>query len=215
MRLGKDEAAPQGKGVSRRQFAAMGVAAAAAAGYTGSAHAALPVQERKASVTTRDGTATVLFVHPAEGQHPGVVLWPDAAGLRGSAASIARDLASAGFAVAMVDPYYRASAGAGKAERLAQVREEHLTRDSKDLTAWLDRQDQVASAAGGYQVRVMGPAMSALTAKGRGAGNSSAYMVAVPSGKNALSARQLAAIDKAIHATDRLAKIEAKHAFAA
>lgn len=215
MRLGKEEAAQQGSGVSRRQFAAMGVAVAAAAGYTGSAQAALPVQESKVSVATRDGTATVLFFHPAEGQHPGVVLWPDAAGLRGSAATIARNLASAGFAVAMVDPYYRAGAGVGTADRLAQVREEHTTRDSKDLTAWLDRQDQVASAADGYLVKVMGPSMSAFSPKGQGLGNSSAYMVAVPRGKDALSARHHAAIDKAIHATDRLARIEAKHAFAA
>lgn len=206
MRDGKDLIAPAAKGVSRRQFAALG-AAAVAAGYAGTAQAALPVQERTARVTLRDGAVDALFVHPAEGRHPGVVLWTDLAGLRASSATIARDLASAGFAVVMVDPCHRG----GKASAAAKVEaidELHLNRDSKDLTAWLDRQDQVAGAANGYVVRNVGPSMTAFTPRSLGSRIRAGYLVATPRGKGSLSAHQQAALDRAIHATDRLAALE-------
>ncbi len=199
-------------GLSRRQFAALGAVTAAAAGFSGVAHAALPVQERKDQVTTRDGIATVLYVHPAEGQHPGVVLWPDLAGLRSSNEAIARELASAGFAVAMVDPYYRAGSAPSKADKLDNLREEHVTRDSKDLTAWLDAQAEVISAKDGYVAKAMGLAAGMLTGTDS---VQAAYLVAMPRGKTALSSRQRAALDSAIHATDRLAKRELTNSFAA
>ncbi|WP_088307235.1 dienelactone hydrolase family protein [Novosphingobium sp. B 225] len=197
-------------GLSRRQFAALGVVTAAAAGYSGVAHAALPVQERKVQVETRDGTATVLYAHPAEGKHPGVVLWPDVAGLRSSNEAIARELASAGFAVMMIDPYYRAGSAPSKADKLANLREEHVTRDSKDLTAWLDAQVEVASAKDGYVVEAMGLSAGMLAASDSA---QTAYLVAKPRGKTALSGRQMAALDSAIHATDKLAKRELTHGF--
>ncbi len=206
MRDGKDLNAPAAKGVSRRQFAALG-AATVAAGYAGTAQAALPVQERTARVALRDGVADALFVHPAEGRHPGVVLWTDLAGLRGSAATIARDLASSGFAVLMVDPCHRGGK-ASAAAKVDAIDELHLNRDSKDLSAWLDRQDQVASAANGYVVRNIGPSMTAFNPNSLGARIHAGYLVAMPRGKGALSAHQQAALDRAIHATDRLAALE-------
>lgn len=204
MQLGKNETAPTaGTGVSRRQFAAMG-AAVVAASYAGTAQAALPVQERKVQVRTRSGLADAVFYHPAEGVHPGVVLWPDMAGLRANSQAIARDLAAAGFAVVMADPHYRSGGNAST----ANLEELNITRDSKDLVAWLGQQEQVKPAPQGYVTRSAAPSRSALLPQAAQAHPHAAYLVSVPRGSAALSQGQLAALDRAIHATDRLARIE-------
>lgn len=211
MQPGKNDQGPSiSTGVSRRQFAAMG-AAVAAAGYAGSAQAALPVQERAVQVQTRDGLADAVFFQPAEGSHPGVVLWPDLAGLRSNSRAIARDLAAAGFAVLMADPHHRTG---GRASA-ANLQELHITRDSKDLIAWLDRQDQVKPAPDGYVTRNMGPSRSALLPKNAQPSAEAAYLVSTPRGSAALSQRQLVALDRAVHATHRLAAIEGGSVLAA
>ena len=211
MQPGNHESAPTvSTGVSRRQFAAMG-AAVAAASYAGSAHAALPVQERRVQVQTRSGTAAAVFYHPAEGTHPGVVLWPDVAGLRANSQAIARELAAAGFAVLMPDPHYRT----GGSVNTANLEELHITRDSKDLTAWLGQQEQVKPAPDGYVTRNAAPSRSALLPRAAQPHPHAAYLVSMPRGSAALSQRQLAALDRAIHATDRLAQIEGGSALAA
>jgi carboxymethylenebutenolidase len=71
-------------GLSRREFAAMGTAAAVA-GYATLAGAVMPVPgltERMVAVPTPDGSADAFLVHPGRGRHPGVILWPDVLGLR-------------------------------------------------------------------------------------------------------------------------------------
>jgi carboxymethylenebutenolidase len=107
-----DEYAGQGHGVgsglSRREFTAMGTAAALA-GCAGVGQAGAPggLTERMVEITTKDGVADAFFVHPAKGAHPGVVMWPDIAGLREAKKVMARRLAAAGYAVLCVNPYYR------------------------------------------------------------------------------------------------------------
>ena len=56
--------------------------AASLAGAALPATAALPAVERDVSIKTPDGTCEAAFIHPATGAHAGVILWPDAAGLR-------------------------------------------------------------------------------------------------------------------------------------
>src|ERR1700761_9107613 len=110
-----EDQALAGKGLSRRDFAALGAAAAIAAcsggdGQAkagGTAKAGLPLAERTGEITTPDGTCDAFFVHPAKGAHPGVVFWPDVAGLRDAKKVMARRLAGAGYAVLVVNPYYR------------------------------------------------------------------------------------------------------------
>jgi carboxymethylenebutenolidase len=101
-----DEMALARKGLTRREFAAMGTAAALAA-YTQLSAAAGPLTERMVEVTTPDGKCDAFFVHPATGRHPGVVFWPDALGLRDAKQAMARRLAADGYAVLVVNPYYR------------------------------------------------------------------------------------------------------------
>lgn len=96
-------------GLSRRDFAALG-AAAALAGCAGSVSSTAPngdLRERMVEITTRDGVADAFFVHPAKGAHPGVIMWPDIAGLREAKKIMARRLAAAGYAVLCVNQYYR------------------------------------------------------------------------------------------------------------
>ena len=95
-------------GLSRRDFTALSAAAAIAgcAPKAGSAPAS-DLNERMVEITTKDGIADAFFVHPAKGAHPGIVMWPDIAGLREAKKIMARKLAAAGYAVLCVNQYYR------------------------------------------------------------------------------------------------------------
>src|SRR5437667_929667 len=93
--------------LSRREFVALSVAAGLA-GSTGAAAAApQPVVENDVVVTTPDGRCDAAFIHPASGAHPGVLIWPDAFGLRPSMREIARRLAAEGYSVLVPNPFYR------------------------------------------------------------------------------------------------------------
>lgn len=106
---GDQDGSSVAKGLSRREFAAIGTAAALAgcAGGVGPTSAAGDLSERMVEITTKDGVADAFFVHPAKGRHPGIIMWPDIAGLREAKKVMARRLAAAGYAVLCVNPYYR------------------------------------------------------------------------------------------------------------
>jgi carboxymethylenebutenolidase len=60
------------------------------------------------TVTTQDGTCTVrLFTPEGEGPWPGVVMYPDAGGVRDTFYEMAAKLAGFGYAVLLPDVYYR------------------------------------------------------------------------------------------------------------
>lgn len=105
-----EEEALRRKGISRRQFAALS-ATAVLAGCNGASTSASPgdaaLTEKMVEITTADGVADAFFVHPAKGAHPGIVMWPDIAGLREAKRIMARKLAAAGYAVLCVNQYYR------------------------------------------------------------------------------------------------------------
>jgi carboxymethylenebutenolidase len=65
------------------------------------------VTETEVEITTPDGVADAYFVHPASGTHPGVLIWPDALGLRPAFRQMGRRLAESGYSVLVVNPYYR------------------------------------------------------------------------------------------------------------
>jgi len=91
----------------RRDFVAMSVAAAGLAA-AGSASAA-SVVETDVEIKTPDGTCDAAFIHPASGSHAGVLLWPDAFGLRPSMREMAKRLAAQGYSVLVPNPFYRVS----------------------------------------------------------------------------------------------------------
>jgi carboxymethylenebutenolidase len=101
-----DDIALTRKGLTRREFAAMGTVAALGA-YSSLSSASGTLAERMVEVETPDGKADGFLVHPAKGRHPGVVFWPDALGLREAKKVMARRLAADGYAVLVVNPYYR------------------------------------------------------------------------------------------------------------
>ncbi len=104
----KDEA--QSGDIARRDFVGLSVAAAGLAATAGSASAAgLEVVETNVEIKTPDGTCDAAFIHPKTGSHPGVLIWPDAFGLRPSMREMAKRLAAEGYSVLVPNPFYRVS----------------------------------------------------------------------------------------------------------
>ena len=91
---------------TRREFGALSVGAGLAMLLPRAANA-LEVTAADIEVETPDGTADCHFVHPSSGAHPGVLIWPDALGLRPAFEMMGRRLAESGYAVLVVNPYYR------------------------------------------------------------------------------------------------------------
>jgi len=92
--------------LSRRDFVAVSIAAGLVA-HAGPAAAALAVAEDEVTIKTPDGVCDAAFIHPANGVHPGVLVWPDAAGLRPAMRELGRRLAAEGYAVLVPNPFYR------------------------------------------------------------------------------------------------------------
>ncbi len=92
--------------VTRRGFGALSAGAGLAMLLPRAADA-LAVTARNVAIPTPDGTADCHFVHPSAGAHPGVLIWPDALGLRPAFERMARRLAESGYAVLVVNPFYR------------------------------------------------------------------------------------------------------------
>jgi carboxymethylenebutenolidase len=93
--------------LSRREFVTMSVAAGLAVAAGSASAADLPVVETDVQVKTPDGVCDAAFIHPASGSHPGVLIWPDAFGLRPSMRDFGKRLAAAGYSVLVPNPFYR------------------------------------------------------------------------------------------------------------
>ena len=108
-----DVSSSDGGDLRRRGFVALSVATGVAA--TALPAAALPAGpaaiEKDVTINTPDGTCDAAYFHPAEGRHPGVILWPDAFGLRPAMRDMGRRLAGAGYAVLVPNPFYRVGKG--------------------------------------------------------------------------------------------------------
>src|SRR5438105_10655488 len=109
-----DESAEAPTDLSRRDFVAMSIAAGLAAAAGSSSAAELQVVETNVEVKTPDGVCDAAFIHPAKGAHPGVLIWPDAFGLRPAMRDFGKRLAADGYSVLVPNPLYRA----GKASTL-------------------------------------------------------------------------------------------------
>ena len=153
----EEEAALAASGLNRRQFAAISAAGVLAA-CTGSQSEAKPragLTESAVAITTPDGTADAFFVRPAKGKHPAIIMWPDIAGLRPAYLEMGRQLASAGYAVLVVNHYYRSAKAPifgsmaewrtpeGQAKlkpMIAALTPQTATTDTMAFVAWLDKQ---------------------------------------------------------------------------
>ncbi len=120
---------------------------------------AVTVTESDVNVQTPDGVADCYFVGPTAGTAPGVVIWPDIMGLRPAFRQMAKRLAESGYAVLVVNPFYRQRKSPvlapGQSFNDPAVRNvllplaqalnatTHAT-DAKAFVAWLDQQPSVA-----------------------------------------------------------------------
>lgn len=175
---------------TRRQFAGMGVVAAAAAatGWSASALAApLAVAERSLG-----GSAAMMFA-PEIGEHPGLVMFASPAASHAANAVIAKDLAGQGWAVMLVD------APRGDVQQ--------INRTAKAHAALLAGQAGVASTADTYVLRSFSaaqPALSLASRSERQAAVRSGVLFALPVA-TAKSAEQQESLHRAARSLHRLA----------
>ena len=95
--------------IARREFVAVSVAAGLAAAAGTASAAGHDVVETNVEIKTPDGICDAAFIHPKTGTHPGVLIWPDAFGLRPSMREMARRIAAEGYSVLVPNPFYRVS----------------------------------------------------------------------------------------------------------
>ena len=94
---------------SRRDFVALSAAAGLAAASGASRAAQASVMSMNVNIKTPDGVCDAALFHPASGTYPGVLLWPDAFGLRPATYAMGKRLAAEGYVVLVPNPFYRAS----------------------------------------------------------------------------------------------------------
>jgi carboxymethylenebutenolidase len=93
--------------IARRDLVGLSLAAGLAATAGSAAPAGLDVVETNVEIKTPDGTCDAAFIHPKTGSHAGVLIWPDAFGLRPSMREIAKRIAAEGYSVLVPNPFYR------------------------------------------------------------------------------------------------------------
>jgi carboxymethylenebutenolidase len=93
-------------GMTRRRFGSLALGAGMGLVLPRLALAA-DTKGKDVDIKTPAGTCDAYFVHPAKGKHPGVLIWPDIFGLRPAFKDMATRLAGAGYAVLVVNPFYR------------------------------------------------------------------------------------------------------------
>ncbi|HWK35714.1 dienelactone hydrolase family protein [Sphingomonas sp.] len=139
--------------VTRRRFGVMTGAAGLSLLLPMPANA-MEVAGRNVAITTPDGTADAYFVAPGAGKHPGVLIWPDINGLRPAFEQMATRLAQSGYAVLVVNQFYRStkapfeSPGDKMPAWRALLTPDAVVSDGKAFTAFLDRQPQVDTKRG-------------------------------------------------------------------
>lgn len=97
-------------GLTRRDFS-KGAAGVALSMMLPAVANAMDVVEEDVLVETPDGMADCYFVHPAEGAHAAVIVWPDIKGTRPAFRMMGKRLAESGYSVLVVNPYYRTAKG--------------------------------------------------------------------------------------------------------
>lgn len=93
--------------IARRDFVALSVAAGMAATVGAADAQGMDVVESDVEIKTPDGTCDAAFIRPKTGSHAGVLIWPDAFGLRPSFRAMAKRLAAQGYSVLVPNPFYR------------------------------------------------------------------------------------------------------------
>jgi carboxymethylenebutenolidase len=124
---------------------------------------AAAIKGRDVAIDTPEGKADAYFVAPATGKHPGVLIWPDIMGLRPAFRQMAERLAQSGYAVLVVNQFYRSTKAAflkpGESFDQPDVRAKIMpfvqvltpagtVSDAKAFTTFLDAQKEVDTKRG-------------------------------------------------------------------
>jgi carboxymethylenebutenolidase len=107
-----EELEESSRDITRRDFVAMSVGAGIVAAAGGASAQGVAV-EKEVNIQTPDGTANAVFIHPATGTYPGVLIWADAFGLRPGLRELGKRLAAEGYAVLVPNPFYRVARDPG------------------------------------------------------------------------------------------------------
>jgi len=165
-----DEASRRSDALTRRQFGAASAGAGLSLLLPSWAEAA-GVVGREVEIETPDGRADGYLAHPPSGSHPGVLLWPDAFGLRPAMRGMAERLAGSGYAVLAVNPYYRTAPapvlpeGADFAHEptrekiMSLMATLNAQTQTKDATAFVDFLDGQAAVARDRKLGTLGYCM--------------------------------------------------------
>ena len=94
------------RGMNRRDFNKVGSLAALMAVLPVTA-CAQPIQEKMVEVTMPDGVSDCYYAAPSKGKHPAILMWPDIKGLRPAFKLMGKRMAENGYAVLVVNPFYR------------------------------------------------------------------------------------------------------------
>ncbi|MBR9792990.1 MAG: dienelactone hydrolase family protein [Gammaproteobacteria bacterium] len=162
----------QGGKLNRRQFNQLLALGTLSAVLPQFAVADENIMQQEVSVKTPHGTADCLFTAPKAGRHPAVVMWPDIKGRRAAFDLMGQRLAAKGYAVLVVNPFYRDVSGAALPEgvefpsqeawQVLSPMREKLTQQAvvSDAEAFFDFLDQQTAVDAKRQGALMGYCMS-------------------------------------------------------
>lgn len=167
-----DSAEKSASAFSRRDFNKLVAVGSLASAFPQFARASASVKSEEVSVKTPDGVADCLLSYPEGGVFAGVVMWPDIKGRRAAFDLMGQRLAASGYAVLVVNPFYRDVKGAALPDGVtfpsdeawsilspmrAKLTPENTNSDNRAFFDFLNQQDAVdASKAKG----IMGYCMS-------------------------------------------------------
>ncbi|HXA93345.1 MAG TPA: dienelactone hydrolase family protein, partial [Steroidobacteraceae bacterium] len=132
------------RALSRRQFGALTIGAGILSLLPPVANA-METKDAEVDIKTPDGTADAYFVHPAQGAHAAVLVWPDIFGLRPTFKQMGKRLAESGYSVLVVNPFYRVKR-APTAPEHADFQDPATRKTLMDLMGALTPQTQVTDA---------------------------------------------------------------------
>ncbi len=147
--------------VSRRQFNKISAGAGLAIMLPPVANAQ-EITSSHVEVTTPDGIADCYYTHPVSGSHAAVIIWPDIFGLRPAFETMGDRLAQSGYAVLVVNPFYRLqpaptsnSTDLSDPENrnklfgmMSTLTAETNKQDAEAFVTWLDAQKEVDTSRG-------------------------------------------------------------------
>ena len=158
MCIDSDDATLVEDGLSRREAMALTVATVTMAAGGAEAATLTKVSERAVDIKTADGTCDAVLLNAGDKPAPAVIWFPDGFGRRPAHVDMGKRLAAEGYAVLVINPYYRVRRAPvlppdfdfNKPEdrekgmkMIAMLDHDAVIRDASSFVAFLDTQPEV------------------------------------------------------------------------